>query len=52
MPESKFAYSMRGSQQVRYLKIEPERTAAISEIELVDRDVTAPVTMAITVETK
>jgi hypothetical protein len=52
VPESKFAYSMRGSQQVRYLKIEPKRTAAISEIELVDRDVTAPVTMAITVETK
>lgn len=54
VPESKFAYSMRGSQQVRYLKIEPLRTAAISEIELIknDRDPTAPVTMAITVETK
>ena len=52
VPESKFAYSMRGSQQVRYLKIEPKRTAVISEIELIDRDMTAPVTMAITVETK
>lgn len=54
VPESKFAYGMRGGQQVRYLKVEPKRTAPVAEIELIknDRDPTAPVTMAITVETK
>ena len=54
VPESKFAYTMKGGQQVRYLKIEPQRTAVVTEIELVknDNDPTAPVTMAITVETK
>ena len=54
VPESKFAYTMKGGQQVRYLKIEPKRTAVVTEIELIknDRDPTAPVTMAITVETK
>ncbi len=54
VPESKFAYTMKGGQQVRYIKIEPQRTAVVTEIELVknDNDPTAPVTMAITVETK
>ena len=54
VPESKFAYTMKGGQQVRYLKIEPKRTAVVTEIELVknERDPTAPVTLAITVETK
>ena len=54
VPDSKFAYSMKGGQQVRYLKIEPKRTAVVTEIELLknDKDSTAPVTMAITVETK
>ncbi len=54
VPESKFAYTMKGGQQVRYLKIEPKRTAVVTEIELIknDKDPTAPVTMAITVETK
>ena len=54
VPESKFAYTMKGGQQVRYLKVEPKRTAVVTEIELLknDKDPTAPVTMAITVETK
>ena len=54
VPESKFAYTMKGGQQVRYLKIEPQRNSVVTEIELIknDRDPTAPVTLAITVETK
>ncbi len=54
VPESKFAYTMKGGQQVRYLKLEPKKSSVVTEIELVknDKDPTAPVTLAITVETK
>ena len=54
VPESKYAYTVKGGQQVRYIKIEPKRTAVVTELELVnnDRDPTAPITFAITVETK
>ncbi len=51
VPESKFAFAVRG-QQVRYLAITPKKTASIKEIELVKGpDATAPVVLAITVET-
>jgi len=54
VPESKFAFGMQGGQQVRYLKLVPQRNSVVKEIELIknDRDPTAPVTLAITVETK
>ncbi len=54
VPESKYAYTVKGGQQVRYIKIEPKRTSVVTEIELIknDRDPTAPITVAITVETK
>ncbi|QEL16238.1 PVC-type heme-binding CxxCH protein [Limnoglobus roseus] len=52
VPESKFAFALR-QQQVRYLAVTPKRTdAAIKQIELVKgKDATAPVVMAVTVET-
>jgi putative heme-binding domain-containing protein len=51
VPESKFAFAVRG-QQLRYLSVTPKKAAPIKEIELVKgRDITAPVVMAITVET-
>ncbi len=54
VPESRYAFTVKGGQQVRYLKIEPKRAAVVTEIELLknDRDPTAPITFAITVETK
>lgn len=54
VPESKFAYTMKGGQQVRYLKLEPKRSGVVTEVELIknEKDPTAPVTLAITVETK
>jgi putative membrane-bound dehydrogenase-like protein len=49
---SKFAFALRG-QQVRYLSVIPKREDKIAEVELVKGpDVTAPVVMAITVETR
>jgi putative membrane-bound dehydrogenase-like protein len=51
VPGSKFAFALRG-QQVRYLAIEPKRTEAIETIELVKGpDGSAPVVMAVTIET-
>ncbi|MCE9525122.1 MAG: c-type cytochrome [Planctomycetales bacterium] len=50
VPESKFAYQLRG-QQIRYLAVHPARKETIKEIELVKGpDDTAPVVMAVTVE--
>ena len=50
VPESKFAYQLRG-QQIRYLAVHPQRKETIKEIELVKGpDDTAPVVMAVTVE--
>ena len=47
---SEFAFKLRG-QQVRYLAIHPKRPDAIKDIELIKGpDTTAPVVMAITVE--
>jgi hypothetical protein len=51
VPESQFAFSLRG-QQIRYFAVNPKRDAAIKTIELVKGpDRTAPVVMAVTVET-
>jgi putative heme-binding domain-containing protein len=51
VPESKFAFSMKGRQQVRYLAVHPKRLDKISSIEFVKGpDDTAPVIMAVTVE--
>jgi putative membrane-bound dehydrogenase-like protein len=50
VPGSKFAYQLRG-QQIRYLSIQPKRRQAIKEVELLKGpDATAPVVMAVTVE--
>ena len=53
VPESKFAFAMTGGQQVRTLAVRPKRTdAVIKTIELVKGpDATAPVVMAVTIET-
>ncbi len=52
VPESKLAFRVRG-QQVRYFAVVPERADAIDRIELIKgNDVTSPVTMAITVESR
>ena len=52
VPESKFAFALRG-QQIRYLAVMPKREEKIKEIELVKGpDATAPVVMAVTVETR
>jgi putative heme-binding domain-containing protein len=51
VPGSKFAFAMKGRQQVRYLAINPKRTDKIKEIEFVKgSDITAPVIVAVTVE--
>lgn len=50
VPGSKFAFNLRG-RQIHYLAIHPRRTAPIEPIELVKGpDDTAPVVMAITIE--
>ena len=50
VPGSKFAYQLRG-QQIRSLSVFPERSEPIKEIELVKGpDATAPVVMAVTLE--
>jgi putative membrane-bound dehydrogenase-like protein len=52
VPGSKFAFAVRG-QQVRYLSVTPKREEKIKEIELVKGpDATAPVVVAVTVETR
>ncbi len=52
VPGSEFAFPLRG-QQIRYFAIQPDRTELIKEIELVKgNDATAPVVMAVTVETR
>ena len=52
VPESKFAYALRG-QQLRYLTVQPKRPdAVVKTIEFVKgADRTAPIVMAVTVET-
>jgi putative membrane-bound dehydrogenase-like protein len=50
VPGSKFAFALR-SQQIRYLAVTPKRDAALKTIELVKGpDRTAPIVMAVTVE--
>ncbi len=50
VPGSKFAFQLRG-QQLRYVVVLPERSEPIKEIELVKGpDATAPVVMAVTLE--
>lgn len=52
VPDSKLAFRVRG-QQVRYFAVIPERAEIIDSIELIKgNDVTAPVTMAITAESR
>jgi putative membrane-bound dehydrogenase-like protein len=51
VPGSKYAFGLRG-RQIRYLAVQPRRTAPIASLELVKGDdQTAPVVMAVTVET-
>ncbi len=50
VPESKLAYRLRG-QQVRYLKIEPKKQSSIDSLELIKGpDGTAPIVVAITIQ--
>jgi len=50
VPESEFAFDLRG-QQIRYLAVTPERGEVVETIELVKgEDRTAPIVMAVTVE--
>ena len=50
VPQSEFAFALRG-QQIRYLAVYPQRNETIKDIELVKgSDRTAPVVMAITLE--
>ena len=50
--DSKFAFALRG-QQIRYLAVYPKREETIKQIELVKgTDETAPIVMAVTVETR
>jgi hypothetical protein len=52
VPGSKFAFDLRG-RQMRYLAIRPQRDLRIEHIEFVKGpDTTAPVVMAVTVETR
>jgi putative heme-binding domain-containing protein len=52
VPESKLAFRLRG-QQIRYLAIEPKRADVIENVELLKGpDATAPIVMAVTVETR
>jgi hypothetical protein len=51
VPDSKLAFRLRG-QQVRYLSVQPKRSDEIDHIELLKGpDQTAPVVVAVTVET-
>jgi putative membrane-bound dehydrogenase-like protein len=52
VPQSEFAFGLRGK-QIRYLAVTPKRSEPIAEIEFVKgSDQTAPVVMAVTVETR
>jgi len=52
VPGSEFAFALRG-QQIRYLALTPKRAETIAEIEFVKgSDQSAPVVMAVTVETQ
>jgi hypothetical protein len=52
VPKSEFAFDLDG-RQLRYLKVVPQRPDPIMSIDLVKgNDATAPVVMAITVETR
>jgi putative membrane-bound dehydrogenase-like protein len=52
VPGSRFAFDLRGK-QIRYLAVTPDRAETIKEIELLKGpDRTAPVVMAVTVETR
>ncbi len=52
VPKSDFAFAMRG-QQMRYLSVTPGRDAALTAIEFVKGpDPSAPIVLAVTVETK
>ena len=52
VPKSKFAFNLRGK-QLRYLTVTPERAEEIAKIDLVKgEDRTAPVVMAVTVESR
>jgi len=52
VPQSKFAFDLRGK-QVRYLSVPVERDQPLAKIELVKGDDrSAPVVMAVTVETR
>jgi hypothetical protein len=52
VPGSKFAFALR-SQQIRYLSITPKRHDPIAQIELVKgSDQSAPIVMAVTVESE
>ncbi len=52
VPGSKFAFDLHG-QQIRYLAIVPQRSETIAQIELIKgKDRTAPIVMAVTVETR
>ncbi len=52
VPKSDFAFSMRG-QQMRYLSVTPGRDAALTALEFVKGpDASAPIVLAVTVETK
>lgn len=52
VPESKLAFKLRG-QQVRYLKIVPEKSAVIERVEFVKgSNHTAPIIVAVTVESR
>jgi putative membrane-bound dehydrogenase-like protein len=52
VPDSRFAFALRG-QQLRYLAIAPKRSDTIERIEFVKgTDETAPVVLAVTVETR
>jgi hypothetical protein len=51
VPDSKFAFALR-EQQVRYLAIHPQRSEPLASVEFVKGpDASAPVVMAVTVET-
>ena len=52
VPGSEFAFALRG-QQLRYLSVIPKRALSIREVDLVKGpDNTAPIVMAVTVETR
>jgi hypothetical protein len=52
VPDSKFAFALRG-QQIRLLSVQPQKSDVIERIEFVKgSDTTAPVIMAVTVETR